>query len=145
MRGIDCRAQKNFFRTFLTQKLEKIDFLSMFPMKKLIFLGLRARFWCFSEPTRRAEHRWIKIFLKNSIFEKSIFWPDPQPLQKIGFSKIELFEKIFIKRCSARRIGSEKHQDCVRDPKNTSFFIGNMLKKSIFSMFWVKKVRKNFF
>ena len=46
----------------------------MFPMEKLIFLGSQAQFWCFSEPTRCAEHRCIKIFWKNSTFEKSIFY-----------------------------------------------------------------------
>ena len=45
----------------------------MFPMEKLIFWGSQAQFWCFSEPTRCAEHRCIKIFSKNSISEKSIF------------------------------------------------------------------------
>ena len=45
----------------------------MFPIGNLIFLGSQAQFWCFSEPTRCAEHRCIKVFSKNSIFEKSIF------------------------------------------------------------------------
>ena len=53
-------------------------------------------------------------------------WRVTKRYKRLKTQPQNFFEKIFMQRCSARRVGPEKHQDGARNLKNMRVFIGNM-------------------
>ena len=59
---------------------------------------------------------WLARWIRQKIASRKL------GVEKIDFSNFEFFAKIFIQRCSAHLIGSEKHQDCALERQKTLVF-----------------------
>ena len=89
---------------------------------------------------------WMNPRPKNiEIFDFSL---QKRDIHRKNFQKSSFSKKIFIQRCSAHRVGSEKHQNCARSPKNMRFFIENtrfLAQKIDFFKFLGQKSSKKIF